>query len=148
MASGMARQDEASGRYNLGPAALRIYNGRPALLASLQVGSVLPLAASATGRVFLAYMPNSETKVLMEREGAAEMASALMQIRRAGCASESSSVVPGLRATAFPVLDLQGRAILVATAIMSQSAVGREDGVAELGILCCRISAELGWQVG
>jgi DNA-binding IclR family transcriptional regulator len=192
MAAGMARQDPATGRYDLGPAALRIglaalsrtdafrmvdrqigdfvertgqavqicafgpvgptivriYNGRPALLTSLQVGSVLPLALSATGRVFLGFMPLSETRELVAREGAVNVAGLVeiaAQVRREGSAGEASSVVPGLKATAFPVLDLQGRAILVATAIMPESATGREDGVAELGELCRQISTDLGW---
>lgn len=196
LASGMARQDAASGRYDLGPEALqiglaalaridvfkivdravsefvehsgqtvqisalgsagptivRIYNGRPALLTTLHIGAVLPLLASATGQVFLAYVPESETAAIAEREqGGRSMPAptpdAIREaVRRAGKATESESVIPGLHATAFPIFDLQGRALLVATALTAGPATGlRADAVLELGKLCARISAEAGW---
>jgi DNA-binding IclR family transcriptional regulator len=197
--SGMARQDAASGRYDLGSAALRlglvalartdafkivdrvidgfvertgqtvqifafgpmgptivrVYNGRPALLTTLHVGSVLPLATSATGRIFLAFMPGSETADLLksERNDVSADRSSLNHIcatiRAEGKAVETGRVIPGLHATAFPILDLQGRATLVATALVSEAAAdgAREDAVAELGALCRHISAEMGWLV-
>jgi DNA-binding IclR family transcriptional regulator len=197
--SGMARQDAASGRYDLGSAALRLglvalartnafkivdrvidgfvertgqtvqisafgptgptivrlYNGRPALLTTLHVGAVLPLSTSATGRVFLAFIPGSETADLVnaEREHTPADSPSIDQIRamvRAdGKAVETGTVIPGLHATAFPILDLQGRATLVATALVSEAAPGgvREDAMAELGALCRHISAEMGWLV-
>ncbi|MGA1798948.1 IclR family transcriptional regulator [Sphingomonas sp. 4RDLI-65] len=194
--SGMARQDAASGRYDLGSAALRLglvalartdafkivdrvidgfvertgqtvqisafgpmgptivrlYNGRPALLTTLHVGSVLPLLASATGRVFLAFMPRSETASLVNAEqdqaGSASLTIEMLcaAVKADGMAIETGTVIPGLHATAFPILDLQGRATLVATALVSQAAeADRKDAVAELGELCRHISKEMGW---
>jgi DNA-binding IclR family transcriptional regulator len=196
IASGMARQDAASGRYDLGSAALRLglvalartdafkiadrviddfvertgqtvqicalgplgptivrlYNGRPSLLTTLHVGAVLPLLTSATGRVFLGFVPGSETADLVdaERQQAPTDAPSIDQIRAAvradGKAVETGTVIPGLHATAFPIFDLQGRAMLVATALVSEAgAESREDAVAELGSLCRHISAEMGW---
>jgi len=196
IAAGMARQDTTSGRYELGPEALRIglvalartdlfrivdrdvgafversgqaiqisalgssgpiivriYNGRPALLTTLHVGSVLPLLTSATGQVFLAFVPPSETAGLIAaerpREQAADMpVEAIAQaVRSQGSAMQSSTVIPGLAATAFPIFDLQGRAQLVATALTSEADTeGRAASVAELGTLCRHISAEAGW---
>jgi DNA-binding IclR family transcriptional regulator len=194
--SGMARQDIASGRYDLGSAALRLglialartdafkivdrvidefvertgqtvqisalgpmgptivrlYNGRPSLLTTLHVGAVLPFSTSATGRVFLAFIPGSETADLInvERQYAAVDSLSIDQIRAtvrtAGKAVETGTVIPGLHATAFPIFDLQGRAILVATALTSAATVdSREEMIAELGALCHHISAEMGW---
>jgi len=196
--SGMARQDTASGRYELGSAALRLglvalartnvfktvdrvidgfvertgqtvqisafgpagptivrlFNGRPALLTTLHVGAVLPLSTSATGRVFLAFIPGSETADLVR----AEQAHALMDsmpidqilaaVRADRKAVETGTVIPGLHASAYPILDLQGRATLVATALVLESAQGsRQDAISELGTLCRQISAEMGWLI-
>jgi len=199
ISSGMARQDAASGRYDLGSAALhlglialartnafkivdrlidgyvertgqtvqisafgpmgptivRLYNGRPSLLTSLHLGSILPLSTSATGRVFLAFIPPSETADLIAAEApdAATDSPSIMQIRAAvraaGKADETGAVIPGLHATAFPIFDLQGRAILVATALTSSGALdNREKAIDELGALCRHVSAEMGWFAG
>jgi DNA-binding IclR family transcriptional regulator len=196
IASGMARQDPASGRYDLGSAALRlglvalsrtdvfrivdrvisdfversgqtvqisalgpsgptivrIYNGRPALLTTLHVGAVLPLLSSATGRVFLAFVPASEVSALVERELEqtptlrAALDSQADDVRAQGKAVESGTVIPGLHATSYPIFDLQGRALLVATALsLEKSADSDAVTVNELGELCRQISAELGW---
>ncbi|SFG45032.1 transcriptional regulator, IclR family [Novosphingobium sp. CF614] len=196
IASGMARQDAASGRYDLGSAALRLglvalartdafkivdrviddfvertgqavqicalgplgptivrlYNGRPSLLTTLHVGAVLPLLTSATGRVFLAYVPGSETADMAdaERQQSATDGPSIDWIRATvradGKAVETGTVIPGLHATAFPIFDLQGRAMLVATALVSEvGAERRGHAVAELGALCRHVSAEMGW---
>jgi DNA-binding IclR family transcriptional regulator len=199
IASGMAQQDAASGRYDLGSAALRLglialartdafkivdrvidafvertgqtvqisalgpmgptivrlYNGRPSLLTTLHVGAVLPLSTSATGRVFLAFIPGSETVDLInaEQQYAPAESPSIDQIRAAvraaGKAVETGTVIPGLHATAFPIFDLQGRAILVATALTSAAAMdSRDEAIAELGALCRHVSAEMGWFPG
>lgn len=196
--AGMARQDQATGRYDLGPAALRvglaalsrtdaftvvdraisdfvertgqtvqiaalgsmgptvvrIYNGRPALHTTLHVGAVIPLVTSATGKVFLAFVPPSETVALVQEElqtTLAEAAAVLDGIRQSmgqrRAEVEIGTVIVGLQATAFPILDLQGRAILVATALTSQSTARPSHAAAidELGRLCRAMSVELGW---
>jgi DNA-binding IclR family transcriptional regulator len=196
IASGMARQDAASGRYDLGSAALRLglvalartdafrivdrviddfvertgqtvqicalgplgptivrlYNGRPSLLTTLPIGAVLPLSTSATGRVFLAFVPRSETADLIdaERQKTSTDGPSIDRIWTTvgadGKAVETGTVIPGLHATAFPIFDLQGRAMLVATALVSEAdAESREGAVTELGELCRYISAEMGW---
>lgn len=194
--SGMARQDIATGRYDLGSAALRLglvalarndifkivdrvigefvgrtgqtvqisalgplgativrlYNGRPALLTTLHIGAVLPLSTSATGRVFLAFVPAPETADLLglELQEGPEAPSSinkiLSAIREDGKAVESGTVIPGLHATAFPIFDLQGRALLVVTGLaLLASADSREGAMIELGEICRHVSAEMGY---
>lgn len=197
--AGMARQDAATGRYELGHAALRIglaalartdafvtaerivggfaessgrtvqlsalgpggptvtrfYAGRPPVVTSLRVGSVLPMLLSATGQVFSSFTPEAEVASLIEAEAAsaglapADVAGIRARVRAQGFAHDAGRLIPGLRATAFPIRDLQGRAILVATAI-SIDAVDRRGGkeaVAELRLRCEEVSSELGWGV-
>lgn len=138
-----------------GPTIVRIYRGRPALLTTLQVGVVLPLAASATGRVFLAFAPPAETAAAMEAEGSDGIDRVILddlraRVRHDGRSVETGSVIPGLRATAFPIFDLQGRAILVATVLGLVDNWNDQiaEDVAHLGVLCRQISAELGWLEG
>jgi DNA-binding IclR family transcriptional regulator len=135
-----------------GPTIVRIYNGRPALLTTLHVGSVLPLLTSATGRVFLTFVPRCETAALTAGEQAhqvrrtGEIDEICKQVKEDGKAVEQGAVIPGLNATAFPIFDLQGRAQLVAAAMTSVTdAVSRVAEVAGLGALCRRISAHAGW---
>ncbi|MDF0546254.1 MULTISPECIES: IclR family transcriptional regulator [Sphingobium] len=135
-----------------GPTIVRIYRGRPALLTTLQVGVVLPLAGSATGRVFLAFAPPAETAAAMTYEGSDGMERAALDdmrssVRREGRSVEPGSLIPGLRATAFPIFDLQGRAILVATVLGLVNDWNPKIAqlVGQLGGLCKQISAELGW---
>lgn len=196
IAAGMAQQDPQTGRYDLGPAALRLglgalaridafaitdqaigafaarsgrtvqvaalgplgptivrwKVGRPPVMTSFNVGSVLPLLHSATGHAFLAFAPEGETDHLVERELAetgltsADVEAIRRRVRGQGFAHVEGTMVPGLRATAFPILDLQGRAILTATAIVPGSWPDSGDDVLriELGRVCAEISAKLG----
>ena len=195
--AGMACQDPATGRYDLGPKALKLgmaalsridafrlvdaaigeftqrtgqtvqiaalgplgptivrWNmGRPAVMTSFNVGSVLPLLYSATGHAFLAFTPPIETEHLLDRELTTgpmtrPQVEALRQtVRERGYAHVEGTMVPGLRATAFPIFDLQGRAVLTATALLPEMFAGdrHQEALAELGDLCREISAQLGW---
>lgn len=178
--TGLVRQDETTGRYDLGPAALRLglsalsrfdvieaaqttmkrltqelnitsllsvwgpqgptiirwQRAPQALVTSLNLGSVLPVLSSSTGRIFLAHLPRMLTNDLASRELSAnkrnpnrknlittksEIAALIKKVRAAGVASVDSSVVPGLRAVAAPILDHQGEASAVITLIGSES---------------------------
>lgn len=197
ISAGMAHQDAATGRYELGPRALKLglvalaridafrlvdtamidftqrtgqtvqiaalgplgptivrWNmGRPAVMTSFNVGSVLPLLYSATGQAFLAFVPPAETEQLLERElalGVMSRADAEVlrqQVRARGFGHVEGAMVPGLRATAFPIFDLQGRAVLTATALSPEAFdnPGREGALSDLRDLCQDISGQLGW---
>lgn len=197
IAAGVAQQDPATGRYDLGPAALRLglgalaridafritdnavalyveqtgrtvqvaalgplgptiirwMMGRPAVMTSFNVGSVLPLLSSATGQIFLSFTPAAETDALLEEElrasprDRAEVTALCARVRAAGCAHVEGTMIPGLRATAFPVFDLQGRAILSATLLAPTevSLPDERESTAALGILCRQVSVQLGW---
>ena len=198
VAAGMVRQDEATGRYGLGPGSVRLglsalaqtdafqltdlaiagftertgrtvqvaalgplgptvvrwHAGLPPVMTSFNVGSVLPLLSSATGHVFLSFAPDNETSALLEAEvrrvGARDMldvARIRRGVRDAGFAAASGSVAPGLRAISFPVFDLQGRPVLVATMVMTDAFdVGQDLAVQEdLRVVCGTVSERLGY---
>ena len=162
----MARQDPATGRYDLGPHAIRFglaalarvdafaeadpavaafvretgrtaliaalgpagptivrwHPGAPAVTTSLAVGSVLPLLHSATGHAFLAFLSDAELDgVAGEAARSAEVAAVRRRVRAAVAAAVDGTVIPGLRATAVPILDLQGRPALVATMLATSA---------------------------
>lgn len=166
IASGMARQDEATGRYELGPGAMRLglaalarmdtfreaaitladyvretnrtiqmaalgpngpivvrwIMGAPAISTSLMVGSSLPLLSSATGHVFLAFRPESHTRQMVERETQPkfqpiDVEALRARVRREGYSALRGDLIPGLRATAVPIFDLQGEAVFTATVL-------------------------------
>ncbi len=82
--------------------------------ATLRLGSVMPLSRSATGRLFLAYLPERQWSALLKAElsnnvrerfkpqSLAELQPALEQIRRQGY-SRTSDFIPGITGIAVPV---------------------------------------------
>jgi DNA-binding IclR family transcriptional regulator len=137
----------------LGPTIIRWAAGRPPVMTSFYIGSVLPLTTSATGQAFLAFVPRIETDGLLAEELATsilthdEVEAIRTRVRAAGFAHVAGSMVPGLRATAFPIFDLQGRAILTATALAPDQIAPEHEQVTtgELRALCRQLSLQLGW---
>ena len=140
----------------LGPTSERGNVGVPPVVTSLNVGSVLPLRHSAPGQVFLAFTPEQETRHLVQRELSAnagmksvDVEALRKRVRQAGYASVDGSVVPGLRAMAFPIFDLQSRAVLTATVIATEAFDVAGDAAIRkrLAAVCAQITASLGGQL-
>lgn len=196
-AAGMTQQDRTTGRYDLGPAALKLglsalsrtdafrvadtaieafvretgrtvqvaalgpqgptvvrwHMGRPAVMTSFGVGAVLPLLYSATGHIFLSFVPEVETDPLLTRELAesemtrADVEALKAEVRAAGRARVEGTMIPGLRAAAFPIFDMQGRAILSATALVPGAYKADDSGAVldKLAAACREVSERLGW---
>lgn len=195
--SGMAAQNAASGRYELGPQAIQIglaalartdifaeadpaiaaftretgrttlvaargplgptivrwHPGRIPVITSLAVGSVLPLLRSATGHAFLGFMSEEEValavaqeKALDQRRTGIDTTTIRRQVRKAMSASVDEMLIPGLRATAVPILDIQNRAALVVTAIATSAFARAEDAaiVSRLQAVCRSLTERLG----
>jgi DNA-binding IclR family transcriptional regulator len=115
----------------LGPTIVRWHVGRRPVITSLSVGSVLPLFNSATGFVFLGFMPDDEVDEARKSERTAPPASDVAaigrKVRTDMYATVDELLIPGLRATAVPILDTQGRAALVATVIATAAFPRGED---------------------
>lgn len=96
--------------------------------ASLRVGSVMPLTRSATGGVFLAFLPEQTTARFLKRELAENVRSGLKpvdeesvdawieQSRRNGIA-RTSHFIPGISGVAAPVFDANGAMVLAVVAL-------------------------------
>lgn len=103
------------------------------VITSLGLGTTLPLLTSATGRAFLAYLPEQvleaqikrELKGLKARPGLFPELSPDMKgvralaesVREAGYAKVDGRFIPGLVAAAAPVLDWQNEAVAVVALI-------------------------------
>ncbi|HKY81174.1 MAG TPA: IclR family transcriptional regulator [Sphingobium sp.] len=137
-----------------GPTVVRLYSGSPQVVMSLKVGSVLPLLHSATGHVFATFAGAAEVAglIALEAERTQDAHAVLAEIRRkvaaAGFAQDDGHLIPGLRATAFPIFDAQGEAVLVAAMVAAKAAARIDDdqAVMELRSRCETISRELGWR--
>lgn len=149
------RSTLVAARGPLGPTIVRWHAGRTPVITSLAVGSVLPLLGSATGHAFLAFMGKEELMGAVEQALAADPRDADVdairnRVRADMSASVDEMLIPGLRATAVPILDIQGRAALVAT-VMATPAFTRTDDeaiVRKLQSVCKTLTERLGarWQ--
>ncbi len=174
VAQGMLSQRERSGRYDLGPFALRLgvgalarndfvnrtaaalpdlveatgltamlsvwgnggatvirwERGRDHVVTSLGLGTVLPLIGSATGRIFLAFLPSKMTAPHVPA-GSRRMAETYRKdVAAAGYATVGGDLIPGLYALAAPVLNWQGEAEAAVTLISTAPALTAPDGIA------------------
>ena len=115
-----------------GPTVVRWERARVPLVTVLGVGSVLPILRTATGRAFIAYLPELvvEEALLSDAEGGteAEVAAIRESVRETDLATADQTFIPGLFALARPVLDLQGHAEAVVTLIATQRSLLDEDG--------------------
>jgi DNA-binding IclR family transcriptional regulator len=116
---------------NFGPTVVAMYNSSDLMIQNVNVGTVLPLTRSATGRVFLAYMPRRTTaqQVKQELKGplthlpisrvrtSADIEDVIKKVRKQRLGTTQGDVVPGQSALAAPVFDHEGRIVAALTLI-------------------------------
>lgn len=136
-----------------GATILRWFPGSPAVVTSLSIGSTLPLLRSATGQVFFAFGDRTE----MDRHAQQSMQdvpAALMpdpdelleKVTNSRLATLTGDLIPGLRAAAAPVFDLQGRLVLVVSLVANIFFPTSRDEEASQALLdcCCKLTESLG----
>lgn len=111
-----------------GPCIVLNVDGARALPFSSRIGFVLPVRASATGRVFLAHLPATETAPVLAAQAAdgmseAALAAILADVRLRGFCYTSSMVNVGLAAVSAPVFDHSQRICGVLTIIAPDDAL-------------------------
>lgn len=131
-----------------GPTIVRWISGRIAVHTSLSVGTIMPLLSSATGRVFVAYLPARQTTALLAREqmsGGSDPNALISAARAAGFSEASGDHIPGLNAIAAPVLNAYGEATAVITLVCTRP--GFTPGALDrLRLEAGEASARLGWR--
>lgn len=109
-----------------GPIIIGWYDSSEILICNLNVGSILPLLRSASGRLFLSYLPRLTTQSLLSNELKNEFVQTKLRIRtvkdasriirethRVGLSHTEELLVPGLSALGAPIFDHQGRIVAV-----------------------------------
>lgn len=132
---------------DFGPTIIRWMPGLAAVRTSLSTGSTLPLLTSATGRVFLAFLPSRQTSELLAEETRSdniEPAPLIASVRASGIARVSGDHIPGLSAVAAPVLDAHGEAVAVMTLVGARRGI-QPPAVERLREESAAASARLGW---
>ena len=133
-----------------GPTIVRWFAGSPPVLTAVNVGSVLAVTTTATGQVFMTFLPSAETADLVKREASAghQLRVSIERIRRTVSHNGYSKglIIPGLRACAAPVFDFQGRLGAVITLLASSFFEERDDDNATKSLLlaCREVSETLG----
>ena len=144
-----------------GPTVVDRVDGRSRTVLEIRVGSVLPVSASAIGRVFSSFMPIAATSTLLEREAnegigpwgslddsGTSLAELQREIRRTRLAIASGTLLTGFTAIASPILDRAQSPLAVISII---GPIGRMDdspngaGAKALAELTNRLSRQIGW---
>lgn len=95
-----------------GPVLVRWDYGSHALPITVRVGATLPLLTSSVGQVYLAHLPESLTRPVLEGQlstdpstspTAAELDALRAEVRRRGVGETSGGVIPGVISLAAPV---------------------------------------------
>lgn len=137
-----------------GPTVVRWFAGNPPVVTSLAIGSALPVLQSATGHVFYAFGDPTQTAQRVAEEAALggwteeKLAELKAQVRHQLYSTVRGDLIPGLRAAAAPVFNLQGRLVLVGSLIAAAAFPTTQDRSAREALLaaCRRLTESLGGQ--
>jgi DNA-binding IclR family transcriptional regulator len=148
---------------NHGATIVRWLESSQPVTASLRTGAVMPLTRSASGRMFLAFLPPARTAKLTREElllnaraglspaSGDELARIVEQTRRHGLARATGDMVPGVSGLAAPVFDCNGALVLGLVALGyagTFDATWDGPNAAALREGATRLSARLGYAGG
>lgn len=146
-----------------GPTIVYVQESSARIHANVQVGNIFLMTATATGRVFAAYLPPAITQPMLRQErsdrtllerGPFEFDEDrywedVAEVRHRGFETTRDLPIPGVSAVAVPVFDHTGKMQLALTAIGPTSMIDlSEEGPAVSGLLqfTRRLSSELGYR--
>jgi DNA-binding IclR family transcriptional regulator len=137
---------------NRGPTVVHWQRSPTPFVTNLGLGSVLPVSTSATGAIFVAFLPPTVTAEAIAMEAKREsvdreaFARAVERARKTRLAFVDNTVIPGLAAVSAPVLQWNGQAAAVVTLIGPDPELARASHPAAgaLRRLCDRLSKDFG----
>jgi DNA-binding IclR family transcriptional regulator len=138
---------------------LEVVQGSRALTVAAAVGRSLPVHATASGKLMLAYLPDSETEAVLEGPltahtqrtitRPAELRKRLELVRAQGYAVDDEELELGVRAVSAPVRDRDGRVVAALSVTCPTSRLPRERipvVAADARQAADAISRRLGWR--
>lgn len=137
-----------------GPVVIRSAHGGPPVISPVAVGTVLPLQRSASGLIYLSYMPSLTTvDAVTAQEGLDWMAQSEVddlrrKTRKAGFALASGNYIPGLCAIALPVLNHDQTLAGAITLVSTNTTLFTERSAATLGVVDAMKKFERDWSLG
>lgn len=137
---------------NRGPTVVHWQRSPAPFVTNLNLGSVLPVSRSATGTMFVAFLPQTVTAEAIATEARREVvdreafARAVERAKKTRLAFVDNTVIPGLAAVASPVLQWNGQAAAVVTLIGPDPELAKASHPAAgaLRRLCDRLSKDFG----
>jgi DNA-binding IclR family transcriptional regulator len=123
-----------------GPTIVHIAESTQSIVMTMRVGSVLPMLQTATGLAFAAFLPRALTaqlikpafeaadgvKLLARSSAALERLTA--QVRKQGYAFNEGSLMPGVSAVAFPLVDRASSLVAVLAVMGSHERLDSREG--------------------
>lgn len=107
-----------------GPTIVGWHDGSPPIFTNLAIGSALPLTTSASGKIFMSYLPEGHLDSVLKKEGwsvpfsdNARLMRSRAKTRARTWASVDGSFIPGLCAYSVPVFGLGNKLAAVLTAV-------------------------------
>jgi DNA-binding IclR family transcriptional regulator len=88
---------------------------------AMRVGSILSMARTASGRIFLAHLPREVSGTVLTRElrssksAAADLARMIGEIRRRGYSTSTDGTIAGISAMSAPIFDHDGKLVYALT---------------------------------
>jgi len=143
-----------------GPTIVRMQESDAPIIVNIRIGSALPLLTSASGHVFLAYLPRQVTQPLVDRAlagigGAVDsprlidetsIQAMIDDVRANGMSRIRGDLLPGLEAICAPVFDSQNN-ILAGLALLAPSG-GLADGEGDAAQLLRSVTQEVSGKLG
>lgn len=125
---------------NRGPVVIGMYDSSEMLVSNMNVGTVLPVMRSATGQLYLAYLPRAATRKLVERENkdvkthsskpsiqaSKDIERIIRRVRKNRMGTTYGELIPTLSAAAAAILDHEGRIVVSVGMLGVLGTLGRD----------------------
>ena len=148
---------------NFGPTIIRMIEAREPLHVSMRVGTVMSILGTATGRAFAAVLPAERIEKAMAvalgdpedrkappvKPKTRELREAVAELREHGVTRAEGKPIPGVNAFSAPVLDHDGKPVVVITALGHQdsfSADWNASAASAVRDAAAEASSRLGWR--